>query len=93
MGGARRRRRRGTLQDYVAANAAAFAKQWCTLPWCGGRFENPEAARAPAQRDHRVPQLPGRAGLLELAGEDRRAWAIRQPGVERADVVISSRAG
>lgn len=73
-------------KDYVAANAAAFARYGARFLVRGGRFENPEGG---ARQRNVIIEFPSYQAALDCwnSPEYRRAWAIRQP-VSSADVVI-----
>ncbi len=73
-------------KDYVAANAAAFAKYGARFLVRGGRFENPEGA---SRSRNVVIEFPSYQAALDCwhSPEYRRALAIRQP-VSTADVII-----
>ncbi len=73
-------------KDYVAANAAAFAKYGARFLTRGGRFEVTEGS---ARSRHVVIEFPSLQAARDCwnSPEYRRAWAIRQP-VSTADVVI-----
>lgn len=73
-------------KDYVAANAAAFAKYGARFLTRGGRHEVVEGQ---ARARHVVIEFPSLQAAQDCwnSPEYRRAWAIRQP-VSTADVVI-----
>ena len=73
-------------KDYVAANAAAFAKIRCTLPGARRPLREPEGG---ARQRNVIIEFPSYRAALDCwnSPEYRRAWAIRQP-VSSADVVI-----
>lgn len=73
-------------KDYIAANAAAFAKHGARFLVRGGRFENLEGA---ARARNVVIEFPSYQAALDCwnSPEYRRALAIRQP-VSTADVII-----
>lgn len=73
-------------KEYVAANAAAFAKYGARFLVRGGRFENPEGG---ARSRNVVIEFPSYQAALDCwdSPEYRRALAIRAP-ISTADVVI-----
>ncbi len=73
-------------KEYVAANAAAFAKYGARFLTRGGRHEVVEGQ---SRARHVVIEFPSLQAAQDCwhSPEYRRAWAIRQP-VSTADVVI-----
>ena len=73
-------------KDYVAANAAAFAKYGARFLVRGGRFENPEGG---ARSRNVLIEFPSYQAALDCwnSPEYQRALAIRAP-VSTADVII-----
>ena len=73
-------------KDYVAANAAAFAKYGARFLVRGGRFENPEGG---SRSRNVLIEFPSYQAALDCwnSPEYQRALAIRGP-VSTADVII-----
>ncbi len=73
-------------KDYVAANAAAFAKYGARFLVRGGRFENPEGG---SRSRNVLIEFPSYQAALDCwnSPEYQRALAIRAP-VSTADVII-----
>ncbi len=73
-------------KDYVAANAAAFAKYGGRFLVRGGRFENPEGG---SRARNVLIEFPSYQAALDCwnSPEYQRAWAIRRP-VSTGDVIV-----
>lgn len=73
-------------KDYVAANAAAFAKYGARFLVRGGRFENPEGG---SRQRNVLIEFPSYQAALECwkSPEYQHALAIRRP-ISSADVII-----
>jgi uncharacterized protein (DUF1330 family) len=73
-------------KDYVAANAAAFAKYGARFVVRGGRFENPEGG---SRGRNVVIEFPSYQAALDCwhSPEYQRALAIRAP-ISTGDVII-----
>lgn len=73
-------------KDYVAANAAAFAKYGARFLVRGGRFENPEGG---SRSRNVLIEFPSYQAALDCwnSPEYQQALAIRAP-VSTADVII-----
>lgn len=73
-------------KDYVAANAAAFAKYGARFLVRGGRFENPEGG---SRSRNVLIEFPSYQAALDCwnSPEYQRALAIRAP-ISTGDVII-----
>lgn len=73
-------------RDYVAANAAAFAKYGARFLVRGGRFENPEGG---SRSRNVLIEFPSYQAALDCwnSPEYQHALAIRRP-IATADVII-----
>lgn len=73
-------------KDYVAANAAAFAKYGARFLVRGGRFENPEGG---SRSRNVLIEFPSYQAALDCwnSAEYQHALAIRRP-ISTGDVII-----